>query len=145
MDCTWSDAPAADLAPALHRIWSELPTEHSFSIWYGWAPSRPLPDMAFSVEANVYLATYAIFTDPADDERYAEWVHSRTRDLAGAGCGVYLGDTDFQRRHDRFVSDSAYRRLAQVRAQLGPRRSLLLVPDSAGRHGAAQPARYLMT
>ncbi len=36
VDCTWSDAPAADLAPALHRIWSELPTEHSFSIWYGW-------------------------------------------------------------------------------------------------------------
>lgn len=120
VDCTWSDASAAELTPALHRIWSELPTEHSFSIWYGWAPSGPLPDMAFSVEANVYLATYAIFTDPADDERYAEWVHSRTRDLAGAGCGVYLGDTDFQRRHDRFVSDSAYRRLGEVRARWDP-------------------------
>jgi FAD/FMN-containing dehydrogenase len=120
VDCTWSDAPAADLAPPLHRIWSELPTQHSFSIWYGWAPSRPLPDMAFSVEANVYLATYVIFTDPADDERYAEWVHSRTAELAGTGCGVYLGDTDFQRRHDRFVSDSAYRRLAQVRARWDP-------------------------
>jgi len=121
VDCTWSDAPAASLAGPLQRIWSELPTEHSFSIWYGWAPSRPLPDMAFSVEANVYLATYAIFTDPADDERYAEWVHSRTRDLAAAGgCGVYLGDTDFQRRHDRFVSDPAFQRLAQVRADWDP-------------------------
>ncbi len=120
VDCTWSDAPAADLVPGLHRIWSELPTEHSFSIWYGWAPSRPLPDMAFSVQANVYLATYAIYTDPADDERYAGWVHRRTAELAGAGCGVYLGDTDFQRRHDRFVSDSAYRRLGQVRARWDP-------------------------
>ena len=120
VDCTWSDAPAAELAPPLHRIWSELPTEHSFSIWYGWAPTRPLPDMAFSVEANVYLATYVIFTDPADDERYAEWVHRRTAELAGAGCGVYLGDTDFQRRHDRFVSDRAYRRLAEVRARWDP-------------------------
>ena len=120
VDCTWSDAPAADLAPPLHRIWSELPTQHSFSIWYGWAPARPLPDMAFSVEANVYLATYVIFTDPADDERYADWVHRRTAELAGTGCGVYLGDTDFQRRHDRFVSDSAYRRLAQVRARWDP-------------------------
>ena len=97
VDCTWSDAPAAELAPRLERIWTELPTEHSFSIWYGWAPNRPLPDMAFSVEANVYLATYVIYTDEADDERYADWVHSRTRDLAQAGCGVYLGDTDFQR------------------------------------------------
>ena len=120
VDCTWSDAPAAELAPRLERIWAELPTEHSFSIWYGWAPGRPLPDMAFSVEAQVYLATYVIYTDEADDERYADWVHSRTRDLAQAGCGVYLGDTDFQRRHDRFVSDEAYRRLAEVRATWDP-------------------------
>ena len=120
VDCTWSDAPAADLAPRLERIWGELPTEHSFSIWYGWAPPRALPDMAFSVEANVYLATYLIFTDEADDERYADWVHSRTGELAGVGCGVYLGDTDFQRRHDRFVSDQAYRRLGEVRATWDP-------------------------
>ena len=111
----------------LERIWTGLPTEHSFSIWYGWAPSRALPDMAFSVEANVYLATYVIYTDEADDERYADWVHSRTRELAGAGCGVYLGDTDFQRRHDRFVSDQAYRRLAEVRATWDPDGSVLLV------------------
>ena len=52
-------------------------TEHSFSIWYGWAPTRALPDMAFSLEGNVYLATYAIWTDPADDERYRDWVHGR--------------------------------------------------------------------
>jgi FAD/FMN-containing dehydrogenase len=120
VDCTWSDASAAELAPQLERIWTGLPTEHSFSIWYGWAPSRALPDMAFSVEANVYLATYVIYTDEADDERYADWVHSRTRGLAGAGCGVYLGDTDFQRRHDRFVSDQAYRRLGEVRATWDP-------------------------
>jgi NAD(P)-dependent dehydrogenase (short-subunit alcohol dehydrogenase family) len=50
----------------------------------------------------------------------ATLVHSRTQDLAQAGCGVDLGDTDFQRRHDRFVSDQAYRRLAAVRATWDP-------------------------
>jgi FAD/FMN-containing dehydrogenase len=120
VDCTWSDAPAAELTPWLERIWTGLPTEHSFSIWYGWAPSRVLPDMAFSVEANVYLATYVIYRDAADDERYADWVHSRTRELAGVGCGVYLGDTDFQRRHDRFGTGQAYRRLGEVRATWDP-------------------------
>jgi FAD/FMN-containing dehydrogenase len=119
-DCTWTNAAAAEITPSLQRMWRELPTEHSFSIWYGWAPARPLPDMAFSLEANVYLATYVIFTDPADDERYAEWVHSRTGELARTGCGVYLGDTDFQRRTDRFVSDDAYRRLGEVRARWDP-------------------------
>jgi len=121
VDCTWTDAPARVLAPILQATWSELDTEHSFSIWYGWAPRRDLPDMAFSVEADVYVATYVIYSDPADDALYAEWVHSRTAALASAhGAGVYLGDTDFTRRQDRFVSDDAYRRLVLLRARRDP-------------------------
>ncbi|WP_027006987.1 FAD-binding oxidoreductase [Conexibacter woesei] len=123
VDCTWSDATAEQLAPALREVWANLPTEHSFSIWYGWAPVRALPDMAFSVEANVYLATYVIYTDEADDETYRSWVHSRTADLAaagGAGRGVYLGDTDFTRRSDRFMSDANYTRLEQIRSERDP-------------------------
>jgi FAD/FMN-containing dehydrogenase len=120
VDCTWTDAPAAVLAPMLQALWSELETEHSFSIWYGWAPRDARPDMAFSVEADVYVATYVIYTDPADDARYTEWVHRRTAALAAHGTGVYLGDTDFTRRQDRFLSDDAYRRLAAVRAQRDP-------------------------
>jgi hypothetical protein len=121
VDCTWTGAPASVLAPVLHELWSELDTEHSFSIWYGWAPARPLPDMAFSVQADVYIATYVIYTDPADDARYSEWVHGRTAALAAAhGLGAYLGDTDFTRRQDRFLSDGAYRRLAAICAERDP-------------------------
>jgi FAD/FMN-containing dehydrogenase len=149
VDCTWTDAPAAILAPMLQALWSELDTEHSFSIWYGWAPPKGSagsggddppepprrPDMAFSVEANVYVATYAIYTDPADDARYAGWVHRRTAELAAAcGSGVYLGDTDFTRRQDRFMSDDAYRRLAAIRAERDPdgRFASYLTSDPAG-------------
>jgi FAD/FMN-containing dehydrogenase len=120
VDCTWTDAPAAQLAPLLSQLWRDLPTRQSFAIWYGWAPRRPLPDMAFSVEATVYLAAYVIYTDPADDERHAQWVHSRTRELAALGAGVYVGDTDFTRRTDRFLSAEAYRRLAGIRARRDP-------------------------
>jgi FAD/FMN-containing dehydrogenase len=120
VDCTWSDAPAAVLAPRLQVMWGELDTEHSFSIWYGWAPQYDRPDMAFSVEAQVYLATYVIYTDPADDVRYTGWVHDRTAALAAHGAGVYLGDTDFTRRQDRFLSDQAYRRLGEIRAERDP-------------------------
>jgi FAD/FMN-containing dehydrogenase len=149
VDCTWTDAPAAVLAPMLEQLWSELDTEHSFSIWYGWAPPKGSagsggddpaepprrPDMAFSVEANVYVATYAIYADPADDARYSGWVHRRTAELAGAcGAGVYLGDTDFTRRQDRFMSDGAYRRLAAIRAERDPggRFASYLTCDPAG-------------
>ena len=102
-DSQWTDADAATLYPLLRDIYDELPSEHSFSIWYGWAPSRPLPDMAFSLERNVYLATYAIWTDPADDERNRDWVHGHTARLATVGDGVYVGDSDFTRRPDRYL------------------------------------------
>jgi FAD/FMN-containing dehydrogenase len=76
--------------------------------------------MAFSVEGNVYIATYAIYTDEADDERYRSWVHRRTAEIARHGTGVYLGDTDFTRRQDRFLSDENFRRLRQIRAHRDP-------------------------
>ncbi len=134
VDCTWTHAPAQVLAPQLYALWSELDTEHSFSIWYGWAPRRDLPDMAFSVEADVYIATYAIYADPADDGKYSDWVHRRTAALAAHGAGVYLGDTDFTRRQDRFLSDDAYRRLAAIRAERDPsgRFASYLTSDPAG-------------
>jgi len=134
VDCTWTSAPADVLAPLLHQMWSELDTEHSFSIWYGWAPPPERPDMAFSVEAQVYIATYTIYTDPADDARYSEWVHRRTAGLAAHGAGVYLGDTDFTWRNDRFLSDAAYRRLAHIRARRDPsgRFASYLTSDAEG-------------
>ncbi len=120
VDCQWSDAPGSELAPLLRDLWSELPTEHSFSIWYGWAPTRPLPDMAFSVEGHAYLATYAIWSDPAEDEGHREWVLRHTRRLAALGKGVYLGDTDFTRRPDRFLSPENFGRLQSIRARRDP-------------------------
>ena len=139
VDCTWTNASADVLAPVLTRLWGELDTEHSFSIWYGWAPDRELPDMAFSVEGNVYVATYAIYADAADDERYRTWVHDRTASIARhGGVGVYLGDTDFTRRQDRFLSDENWVRLKAIRANRDPDRRLASYltadPEGLNRH-----------
>lgn len=120
VDCTWTDARATELVPHLRALWSELPTEHSFSIWYGWAPGRPLPDMAFSMEGHAYIATYAIWSDAADDERHRSWVVDHTTRLAALGKGVYLGDTDFTRRSDRFLSEDNFSRLQEIRERRDP-------------------------
>ena len=133
VDCTWTDASAPELVACLRALWSELPTEHSFSIWYGWAPSRPLPDMAFSVEGRVYIATYAIWSDPDEDERHGSWVVEHTTRLAVLGKGVYLGDTDFTRRSDRFLSEENFRRLEEIRERRDPDRRFCsyLIADGA--------------
>ena len=119
-DSQWSNATPEVLVPLLEELWGGLPSEQSFAIWYGWAPSRPLPDMAFSLEANVYLATYLIWADPADDERHGAWLTEQTRRLAAVGEGVYVGDSDFSRRPDRFMSDDHFARLEAVRARRDP-------------------------
>jgi len=121
-DCAWTNVGGAELAPLLRSMWSELDTEHSFSIWYGWAPTGDLPDMAFSVEGNVYVAAYAIWDDPERDAHYREWVHRRIGAIAASGEGVYLGDTDFTRRPDRFLSDANFARLQELRAKWDPDR-----------------------
>ena len=122
VDCTWTDARAEQLAPYLRELWSQLPTEHSFSIWYGWAPDpdRARPEMAFSIEGRAYIATYAIWPDEHDDERHRAWVVDHAKRLAKLGKGVYLGDTDFTRRPDRFLSEANFARLEQLRSQRDP-------------------------
>jgi hypothetical protein len=47
-------------------------------------------------------------------------VHERTAEIARHGSGVYLGDTDFTRRQDRFLSEANYRRLEEIRANRDP-------------------------
>ncbi len=140
-DCTWTDARGPELAPLLRNLWSQLPTEHSFSIWYGWSPNRELPDMAFSVEGRAYVATYAIWPDAADDEHHQQWVVDHTRRLAELGKGVYLGDTDFIRRSDRFLSDENFARLEQVRARRDPEGRFCSYLIAPGAQLNAGPAR----
>src|SRR6185369_12112133 len=122
-DCQWTNASAAELAPLLRTTYEELPTRHSFSIWYGWAPTGDLPDMAFSLEANVYLATYGIWEDPAEDDQQRDWVHGRHAVLAEqVGEGLYLGDSDFTRRPDRFLAPDHLARLRAICRARDPER-----------------------
>jgi FAD/FMN-containing dehydrogenase len=123
VDNTWTDAPAAELAPRLRKLWSSLPTERSWSMWFGWSPSRELPDMAFSIEGTGLVSTYICYADADDDERLADGVHGNTAELAADfGKGAYLGDTDFTRRTDRFVSDDNFQRLQEIRLARDPDR-----------------------
>jgi FAD/FMN-containing dehydrogenase len=134
VDNTWSDASAAELAPKLREMWATLPTELSWSMWYGWAPSRELPDMALSVEGTGLISTYLCYEDAEDDQRLGEFVHGWTAELAAKfGKGVYLGDSDFTSRPDRFVSDENFERLQALRLAWDPDRRFCgyLIDDEA--------------
>jgi hypothetical protein len=114
-DCAWTDAPAAELVPILGEIYRTLPTPESFIIWYGWSPTRPLHDMAFSMEGNVYIAAYTIWADPADDEAMQDWVTGHFKALEPVSKGSYLGDADLTRRSSKFMADANFAKLQRLR------------------------------
>ena len=73
-------------------------------------------------------------------QHYRHLVHTKTAALAGAaGHGVYLGDTDFTQRTDRFLSDAHFGRLEVIRAERDPDRRfasyLTHDPDRLNAHG----------
>jgi FAD/FMN-containing dehydrogenase len=120
VDCAWTDASAEELIPLLKPVYTDLPTSESFAIWYGWNPTRPLQDMAFSMEANVYVAAYAVWNDPHDDQRVMNWVTSRLRALEPITVGVYLGDADLLRRPGKFMADANFAKLERIRGEYDP-------------------------
>jgi len=84
--------------------------------------------MAFSVEANVYLAAYVVWDDPADDDRCTSWLTGAMRELEPVGAGAYTGDTDFVRRPERFLSEDSFARLEEIRAVRDPERLFVGYP-----------------
>jgi hypothetical protein len=118
-DCLWTDAGPDELLPLLRPAFTTLPTERSFTLWNGWDPPDR-PDMAFSLEGTVYLATYAIWDDPALADRCRDFVTSTMKALEPCGKGAYLGDADPVRRPDRFMAPANFARLESIRTRRDP-------------------------
>jgi FAD/FMN-containing dehydrogenase len=121
-DNMWTSAAAADLLPGLRRIGETLPPEPSHCMWMNWGPSPPRPDMAYSVEDDVYIALYASWPDPKDDELYAPWPAARMREMEHLSTGIQLADENLAVRPARFVSEDNMRRLDELREKYDPDR-----------------------
>jgi FAD/FMN-containing dehydrogenase len=120
VDNAWLTGPAAEVVPAMRRAFTTLPNEKAFTIWFSMAPLRELPDMAFSVQSEIYLASYVLWQDPADDERHQRWLAAAMADLEPVTAGQYLGDSDLSRRQVRFMSDDAWQRYRKIVAERDP-------------------------
>jgi len=64
------------LIPALAPALTGLPTAKAFSLWFDLAhlPARPLPDMALSLQTDLYFAIYIVCEDQERDAACQEFV-----------------------------------------------------------------------
>ncbi|MET0526631.1 MAG: FAD-binding protein, partial [Nocardioides sp.] len=122
VDNAWLSGSAAEVVPAMRRAYTTLPNAKAFTIWFSMAPLRELPDMAFSLQSEIYLASYVLWEDEADDARCIDWLEGAMADLEPVTIGQYLGDSDHTRRQVKFLSDDAWDRLQQVYADRDPDR-----------------------
>jgi len=112
------------LIPAIAPAFKDLPTAKSFSLWFDLAhlPARPLPDMALSIQSDIYFATYVVCESEAQDALCRTWVDGVMDRLEPFAVGCYLGDSDLTVRQDRFMSEQAWDRFQAIRARRDPDR-----------------------
>ncbi len=134
VDNAWLSGPVEQVLPAMRRAYTSLPNDKAFTIWFSMAPLRQLPDMAFSMQSEIYLASYVLWEDPSEDEAHQAWLRQAMADLEPVTVGQYLGDGDLSRRQVTFMSDEHWARLQQIREARDPEG--LFVGYLAGPEGA---------
>lgn len=119
-DNLWTSASAVDLLPGIHRIIDTIPNHPSHFLWLNWGPSPKRPDMAYSIEDEVYLALYGAWKNESDDPRYGDWARSNMAAMSHLATGIQLADENLGQRPARFASDEAMERLDKIRAAYDP-------------------------
>jgi FAD/FMN-containing dehydrogenase len=119
-DNIYTDASADELMPYMRELFSSLPSAHSHIFWWNWGPLHPLPDMALSVQGNIYLACYAVWDRESDDAPMEHWVVDQMKRIEHLAVGSKLNDENMAQRPARYFSDAAAARLEQLRARYDP-------------------------
>ncbi|GAA2909488.1 FAD-binding oxidoreductase [Streptosporangium fragile] len=110
------------LVPALVSAFTDLPTAKTFTVLGDFTPllSRRPPNLALSVQTDLYLGVYVICETPDDDARCRTWLSATMHGIAPYSAGCYLGDSDLTVRPDRIMSESAWSKFRLIRAARDP-------------------------
>jgi hypothetical protein len=114
-DNMWTDEPVERLLPGVRRIAETLPSAPSHMMWLVWGPCQELPDMAFSMQAENYIAIYAAYDDPAADAEHQAWVTGHMHELEPLASGIQLADENLGDRPFRFMAEENLERLERIR------------------------------
>jgi hypothetical protein len=119
-DCAWVDGDVADIVERLEPLFVDPPTPEAFAIWMSNAPMRELPDMAFSLQSEAYVAAYTVYDDAREDDTNRAWLADAMARLQPVTIGQYLGDSDMTERQLSFMAPENYGRLQRIIADRDP-------------------------
>jgi FAD/FMN-containing dehydrogenase len=122
LDGVWCSAPPEKILAAARDAFVKFPTPQSFMLWMHWGPVQKLPDMAYSLQGDVYLSTNAISFDPADDDRCAAWANDVIGRLKPISVGSQMNDENMPSNKGPYLSKEAATRLEAMRKKYDPDR-----------------------
>jgi len=130
-DGMWTNVKGPELIDAVRPLFHDVPTPESHIFWYPWRQQDFGSDAAISVQADLYLAAFAGWHDPAQDTRFIAWPGDHMARLDSISEGIQLADENLWQRPARFLSDDNGRKLEQLRAKYDPdgRFHSYLLPD----------------
>ena len=121
VDNIWTNASAAELISHMRKL-LDFPTPQSHVFIQVWGPVQTLPDMAYSVQGDIYIACNAVYYDPADDARCATWAVEATKRLDRISVGAQMNDENTEHHKARYLSPEAAQRLETMRNKYDPER-----------------------
>jgi hypothetical protein len=134
VDNIWVDGETDEIIEKIEPLFRDLPEPEAFTIWFSMGPVREIPDMAFSMQSEIYFSAYTVWEDEADDERMQGWTANAVRTMEPWTKGQYLGDSDLSKRQVKFMSDENFAKLKTIQAVRDPQN--LFVGYLAGPNGA---------
>jgi hypothetical protein len=76
--------------------------------------------MAYSVQAEVFIAINAVYYDPALDARCEAWSVDGAKSLDSISSGAQMNDENTEHHMARYLSDEASKRLEAMRDKYDP-------------------------
>jgi hypothetical protein len=134
VDSAWLEGPPRDCVAAAKQLVTERPSGTRGHAFFNFAlPRNHAPDMAMSLRGEVMLGSYVIYEGEQNDQAYSAWHADSFRPLQPFTIGAYWGDSDQTQREVKTLTDGAWARLQQIRAERDP--SGLFVDYLAGPGG----------
>ncbi len=131
VDNIWTNARSAELTPLVRHLFTDFPTPQSYVFVQVRGPVRKLPDMAYSVQGDLYISSNAVYYDPADDARCAAWALDAMRRLDSISIGGQMNDENLAQHPARYLSAEAAKRLEALRRKYDPERRFPGFPTRA--------------
>jgi FAD/FMN-containing dehydrogenase len=122
----WSDAPPTPVLSGLRDRLAQAPSPRTMILAAVTGPPTVDPaarEYAYSLAAPLYLASYSIWEQAADDAANRRWQHETLQSLAPVTRGYYMGETDLLASPTRAAASLApgvWERLQAIRHQYDP-------------------------